>query len=85
MAIDLHSHYFPLSVVDRLPATMVEVVRHEDGAQALTVAGHNLPLNRHLTDLAAQMRDLERQQLSARTLMVPPFTCGTTLVIWSHM
>jgi aminocarboxymuconate-semialdehyde decarboxylase len=74
MAIDLHSHYFPLSVAERLPSDLVQHTTGRDGAHALDIAGHHLPLSRHLVDLDQQLADLERQRLTARTLMVPPFT-----------
>lgn len=74
MAIDLHSHYFPLSAADRLPADLVQLAKHDDGSHALEIAGHHLPLSRHLVDLDQQVSDLARQQLSARALIVPPFT-----------
>ena len=74
MTIDLHSHYFPLRAVDLLPPGIADVTAGADGAYAITIAGHHLPLSRSLVDLDQQLVDLERQRLTARTLMVPPFT-----------
>lgn len=74
MIIDLHSHYFPLSAVERLPSGSVAVSKQTDGSYRFEAGGHVFPLATGLIDLETQISDLQRRGLDQRTLMVPPFT-----------
>ena len=74
MIIDLHSHYFPIEAVQRLPDAPVRVEEGTTGTFRLTVGQQAFTLDSRLIDLDQQRADMRRQSLDARTLMPPPFT-----------
>lgn len=69
----MHSHYFPLSVLDRLPDGPAAIVEAADGRRRLSAGGHAIPLGSDLFDLERQREAMQRQGLTHRTLIPPPF------------
>ena len=65
MIVDLHSHFFPLEVVERWKDGPVQVGDLVNSKLQFTVNGHVFVLDSALFDLDQQRTDLHRQGLDA--------------------
>ena len=72
MVTDLHSHYVALDAANGADVG-IQLEQQASGEVLFSSAGQQMSLEGQLFDLDLQRRDMERQRLDRRMLVIPPF------------